>query len=50
MGTKKWWGVWMFIGNIPQVLRVSQKKKRAAVLLGQIPEVRTTIFHFTDGL
>lgn len=50
MGTKKWWGVWMFIGNIPQVLRVSQKKKGAAILLGQIPEVRATIFHFTDGL
>lgn len=44
MGTKKWWGVWMFIGNVPQDLRVSRKEKGAAILLGQIPEVRLTPF------
>jgi len=43
VGTKKWWGVWMYIGNVPQELRVSQKKKGAAVLLGQIPEVRISL-------
>lgn len=34
----------MFIGNIPQELRVSRKKKGAAILLGQIPEVCRTTF------
>ena len=34
----------MFIGNVPQELRVSRKKKGAAVLLGQIPEVCVALF------
>jgi hypothetical protein len=42
--TKKCWGVWMFVGNIPQELWVSRKKKEAALLLSHIPEVHATSF------
>jgi hypothetical protein len=30
----------MYIGNIPQELRISRKKKGAAILLDYVPEVR----------
>jgi len=39
MGTKKCWGVYMYIGNVPQELRISHRDKGGAVLLGCIPEV-----------
>lgn len=42
MGTKKCWGIWMYIGNVPQELQISHKKKGSAVLLGHIPEVFAT--------
>ena len=50
MGTKKCWGVYMYIGNIPQELRVSRTKKGAAVLLGYIPEVCVVLTCCADGL
>ena len=40
----------MYIGNIPQDLRVSRKKKGAAILLGQIPEVHKALFRCAGGL
>lgn len=49
MGSKKCWGVWMYIGNVPQELRVSRKKKGAAVLLGYIPEVHTAFHGYVNG-
>ena len=39
MGTKKCWGIWMYIGNVPQEIRNTNKEKGGAVLLGHIPEV-----------
>ena len=38
----------MYIGNIPQELRVSRKKKGGAVLLGHIPEVCAAVLSQTD--
>lgn len=40
----------MYIGNFPQELRVSRKKKGGAVLLGYIPEVHVMFFRCADGL
>lgn len=50
MGSKKSWGVYMYIGNLPQELRLSRKKKGGAVLLGHIPEVRAAVLDRVDGL
>ena len=50
VGTKKCWGVWMYIGNIPQELRVSRKKKGAVILLGYIPEVCATLFCYASDI
>ena len=50
MGSKKSWGVYMYIGNIPPELRDSRKKKGGAVLLGHIPEVRVVFFSHTGDL
>jgi len=38
MGVKKCWGIWMYIGNVPQEVR-NTSEKGGAVLLGHIPEV-----------
>jgi len=48
MGSKKSWGVYMYIGNFPQELRLSRNKKGGAVLLGHIPEVRRVVFSHVD--
>ena len=44
MGTKKCWGIWLYVGNIPQELQISHTKKGAAILLGHIPEVFAVVF------
>jgi len=49
-GSKKSWGVYMYIGNIPPELRDSRKKKGGAVHLGNIPEVRAVFLSHTGDL
>ena len=50
MGSKKYWGVYMYIGNFPQELRLSRNKKGGVVLLGHIPEVRDAVLGHVDDL
>ena len=50
MGSKKSWGVYMYIGNFPQELRLSRNKKGGAVLLGHVPEVHTAVFSHVGDL
>ena len=50
MGSKKSWGVYLYIGNIPQELRVGWKNKGGAVLLGSIPEVCAAFLSHANDL
>lgn len=41
LGTKKTWGVYAWVGNVPQKSRLSHRDKGRAILLGYLPNVRS---------